>query len=300
MTEKNEFGLSNNAVKIFKDLYSFQGETIKDTFLRVANEFGNTDEEKQDIFNLLSSNIWRPNTPVFLNAGTSHKIYSACFVVGLEDSMNSIYDIANVARKIFQYGSGIGIPIGNLREKDSYIFEGQPDKPAEGKSSGPLTFMKLYDAVGETTKSGGRVRRAAILCSIPVWHPDILEFIRCKEKDGRLSNMNISVSITDEFMKCLEDGTPFKLRTPYDGSVVKEIDPKLIWDEIVKFAHKSADPGVLFIDTINRYNVLKNKMLIECPNPSLRKGTKLLTSNGIFEIQELENKEFLFQHLIMF
>lgn len=292
MTEKNEFGLSNNAVKIFKDLYSFQGETIKDTFLRVANEFGNTDEEKQDIFNLLSSNIWRPNTPVFLNAGTSHKIYSACFVVGLEDSMNSIYDIANVARKIFQYGSGIGIPIGNLREKDSYIFEGQPDKPAEGKSSGPLTFMKLYDAVGETTKSGGRVRRAAILCSIPVWHPDILEFIRCKEKDGRLSNMNISVSITDEFMKCLEDGTPFKLRTPYDGSVVKEIDPKLIWDEIVKFAHKSADPGVLFIDTINRYNVLKNKMLIECPNPSLRKGTKLLTSNGIFEIQELENKEF--------
>jgi len=598
MTEKNEFGLSNNAVKIFKDLYSFQGETIKDTFLRVANEFGNTDEEKQDIFNLLSSNIWRPNTPVFLNAGTSHKIYSACFVVGLEDSMNSIYDIANVARKIFQYGSGIGIPIGNLREKDSYIFEGQPDKPAEGKScltgdtillndktnfavenqkvtlewlynfyknvknpkyrvrsmlddfgigmntikdviyngkrpvyeiktksgykikatsnhrflsesgewkkvedfsvkdkigvngktrpiseckrcgkvrllrgnrskykglcencvvsvfngcslkgsneefekrskarknyrnrkeikeyysninsgennpmwrgdyanevtarsrnkniylwnrenhvcercgetkkrievhhkdgnpynneisnlevlciqchndehkkrrakgnyrltrevyfdeiisieykgiekvydvkmeapyhnfiangfvshnSGPITFMKLYDAVGETTKSGGRVRRAAILCSIPVWHPDILEFIRCKEKDGRLSNMNISVSITDEFMKCLEDGTPFKLRTPYDGSVVKEIDPKLIWDEIVKFAHKSADPGVLFIDTINRYNVLKNKMLIECPNPSLRKGTKLLTSNGIFEIQELENKEF--------
>jgi ribonucleoside-diphosphate reductase alpha chain len=259
--------LSNNAQKIFNDLYSFQGETVENTFERVAKEFGNDDKEVQEVYDLLANNIWRPNTPVFLNAGTNHKIYSACYAIGLDDSMDSIYDIANVSRKIFQYGSGVGIPIGNLREKESHIFEGEPEKPAEGRSSGPITFMKLYDAVGETTKSGGRVRRAAILCSMPVWHPDILDFIRCKEEDGRLSNMNISVTITDEFMQCLEDGTPFKLRTPYDGSVVREIDPQIIWNEIVKFAHKTADPGVLFIDTINKYNVLKSKILVETTNP---------------------------------
>lgn len=89
-------------------------------------------------------------------------------MVGLEDSMESIYEVTNVARKIFQHGAGIGIPIGNLRESEAYIYEGNKDTPPEGRSSGPITFMKLYDAVGETTKSGGRVRRAAILCSLPV------------------------------------------------------------------------------------------------------------------------------------
>ncbi len=205
----NNFGLSDNAVKIFKDLYSFQEETIEDTFRRVSKEFATDKEEEKLAYNLLTDGFWRPNTPVFLNAGTKHKVFSACYVVGLEDSMNSIYDVANVCRKIFQYGAGVGIPIGNLREKESWIFEGNKDKLPEGKSSGPITFMKLYDAVGETTKSGGRVRRAAILVSMPVWHPDIMDFIKCKEIDGRLSNMNISVLITDKFMQSLKDKVPF-------------------------------------------------------------------------------------------
>lgn len=284
--------LSENARKIFKDLYCFQGETIEDTFRRVAKDFGKDEEEEKITFELLSEGIWRPNTPVFLNAGTKHKVFSACYVVGLEDSMESIYDIANVARKIFQFGAGIGIPIGNLREKDAYIYEGNREKPPEGQSSGPLSFMKLYDSVGETTKSGGRVRRAAILCALPVWHPDVKDFINCKEIDGRLANMNISVLVTDKFMQALADGTSFNLHTPADGAKIGEVDTLEIWNRISDMAHKSADPGVIFIDEVNRYNPLRKDILIETCNPSLRKNTKVLTSDGIFNIQDLENEKF--------
>lgn len=263
----DNFGLSDNAVKIFKDLYSFQEEKIQDTFKRVSKEFATNKEEEELAYMLLSQGYWRPNTPVFLNAGTKHKVFSACYVVGLEDSMDSIYDVANVCRKIFQYGAGVGIPIGNLREKQAWIYEGNKDKLPEGKSSGPITFMKLYDAVGESTKSGGRVRRAAILVSMPVWHPDIMDFIRCKETDGRLANMNISVLITDKFMQALEDKVPFDLISPYNGEIVSQIDPQELWEEISQMSWKSADPGVLFIDAMNRYNPLIKQILIEATNP---------------------------------
>jgi ribonucleoside-diphosphate reductase alpha chain len=263
----NELGLSENAVRIFKTLYSFQEETIEDTFERVADEFGNTKDEIELAYRLMCEGVWRPNTPAFLNAGKEDKVFSACYVVGLDDSMDSIYDVANVARKIFQYGSGIGIPIGNLRETDALIYEGDSTKIPEGKSSGPITFMKLYDAVGETTKSGGRVRRAAIMCAMPVWHPDIMDFITCKEEDGRLSNMNISVNITDKFMQCLKDRVPFELYTPHSGQMIGSVDSEELWDKLVEMSWKSADPGVIFIDNMNKFNSLKARFLIDTTNP---------------------------------
>jgi len=259
--------LSENAVRQFENLYSFTGETIEGTFKRVSKEFSKDEKQLEFAYSMLEQNVWRPNTPVFLNAGTNHKVFSACYVVGLEDSMESIYDIANTARKIFQFGSGIGIPVGNLREKEAYIFEGNPDQEPEGKSSGPITFMKLFDAVGETTKSGGRVRRAAILCSTPVWHPDIFDYIGCKEQDGRLANMNISVNITDTFMKALEDGIDIDLISPSDGRVVNRAKAQDIWDRIADMAWKSADPGIIFIDNMNKYNPLIKRYLIEATNP---------------------------------
>ncbi len=259
--------LSDNAKKIFETLYCFPGETISDTFKRVANEYGSTEEEIEFIYNLLAKGIWRPNSPVFFNAATSHKMFSACHIVGLDDSMDSIYDVLNVSRKIFQFGAGIGIPIGNLREKDAYIYEGNREQPPIGKSSGPLAFMKLFDACGESTKSGGRSRRAAILMSMPVWHPNIVDFIKCKEKDGTLSNMNISVNLTDDFIQAFKDNIPFQLKSPSNGEVINEINARKLWDILIDSAHATADPGVLFIDTINKYNLLKKKILVETPNP---------------------------------
>lgn len=259
--------LSENAKSIFEKLYSFSGESIDDTFRRVAREFANSSEEEELAYSLQKNNIWRPNTPAYLNAGTKHKIFSACYCVDLEDSMESIYDIASVAMRIFKCGAGIGIPIGNLREAEAYIYEGEPDHAPEGKSSGPLVFLKLYDAVGDTTKSGGRVRRAAILCDMQVSHPDIMNFIRCKEIDGRLANMNISVAITDDFMKALKDNIPFSLITPYDGSKVGEVDPSNLWSNLVEMNWRTADPGVIFIDIVNKYNVLKKRYTIKVLNP---------------------------------
>lgn len=266
MTDKN-FNLSKNAIKQFKGLYCLYNETIQNAFKRVSKEFAKNKNDEEMSYKLLSKGIWRPNTPVWLNAGTNHKIFSACFVTSISDSMDSIYDVTNVARKIFQFGAGVGIPIGNLRESNAYIYEGNPDKIPEGKSSGPITFLKLFDAVGATTKSGGRIRRAAILCSMPIWHPDIMEFIKCKQIDGQLSNMNISISVTDKFMKCLDDKVTFNLNTPYDGSKVGELNSQELWDELITNSHKSAEPGFLFIDTINEMNPLKEKILIECTNP---------------------------------
>jgi len=259
--------LSNNAQQIFKTLYSFQGENIDNTFERVAKEFACNDDDFKIGYALQKENLWRPNTPVYLNAGTNHKIFSACFVVGLEDTMDSIYDIANVSRKIFQRGAGVGIPISNLRESEAYIYEGDSGKAPEGQSSGPISFQYLYDAVAETTKSGGRSRRAAIMSSMLVYHPDIMNFIECKEADGRLANMNISVCLTDNFMTALKDGIPYPLITPYDGSQKETMDAADVWNKMVEMSWKTADPGVLFIDTINKFNPLKKHYLIETPNP---------------------------------
>lgn len=279
--------LSVNALKIFKTLYSKEGETVEDTFRRASKCVSISPEEEQMAYQLQVDNIIRFNTPLYFNSGSKTNLFSACWVVPLEDSMEGIYDVANVARKIFSYGSGIGIPIGNLREKDAGIFDGDRTIAATGQSSGPIVFMKLYDAVAATTKSGGRARRAAILCTMPVWHPDILDFIYAKEIDGSLSNMNLSITITDKFMQSLNDNTEFPLHTPYDGSFVRNENPSLIWDSLCKQSHKTGDPGVIFIDTVNRYNPIINSLLIETPNPCFTYETLLLTNKGYIQIGDI-------------
>jgi len=285
----NEFGLSENAISIFKSLYCLAGESINDAFKRVAREFATNDDEYNMAYDLLTKGLWRPNTPVWLNAGNEKgkKIFSACWVVDIEDSMDGIYDIANVCRKVFQFGAGIGLPIGSLREKDSPIYEGREDKEPNGKSSGPVTFMKLYNTVGETTKSGGRVRRAAILCAMPINHPDVLDFITCKTTDGELANMNISVGITDEFMKALEDGVTYQLISPNKAKRLRDIDAKEVWDKFVYSAWKTADPGVLFLDVINRDNPLSEDFPIKTTNPCLPGDVLITTKDGVKRIDEI-------------
>jgi len=299
----DKFKLSEMALRIFKDLYTFSDETVTDAYQRVASEFSSgkivdgVDFDVSIAYDLLSRNMWRPNTPVWFSAGTKSKVFSACYVVSLEDSMNGIYDVANVARKIFQKGAGIGIPIGNLREKDALIYEGKKEDTVNGKvpvpvgkSSGPISFMHLYDSVGATTKSGGRARRAAIMVVMPVHHPDIVEFIQCKEVDGRLANMNISVAITDKFMQSFKDNIPFQLVSPGSTDVVSEIPARQLWDNIVDSAWKTADPGIIFIDTVNKYNTLKKLFPIESCNPCITGDAIVHTNFGKIAVSELVDK----------
>ena len=282
--------LSEMAMRVFKDLYCFSDESVDDVFLRASKEFGNNEEEVNVALELQRKNVWRASTPIYMNAGTEHKMLSACWVSDINDSMDGIYDVANIARKIFQHGAGIGIPIGNLREKSAPIYEGRnedEETAPTGKSSGPVSFMKLFDAVGATTKSGGRARRAAIMCVMPVSHPDIMEFIECKEKDGDLSNMNISVAITDKFMQALKDDTSFTLVSPSRDKEIRNINPHIIWDSIVNMSWKTADPGVLFIDRINHFNPLKKILKINATNPCITGDALVMTDKGYIPILDL-------------
>jgi ribonucleoside-diphosphate reductase alpha chain len=285
-----DFGLSENAKSIFKTLYCFEKETITDCFKRVSKEFSKTPEDEKTTLDLLSKNIWRPNTPVFFSSGTKRKVFQACFVMALEDSMDSIYGIANICRKVFQHGAGVGIPIGNLREKNAFIYEGDRESMPYGKSSGAIEFMKLYDAIAETTKSGGRTRRAAIMMVMPVWHPDIMDFISCKESDGKLRNMNISVAITDKFLQALKDNTPFQLITPSSGEPVGEVNPVELWDKLVNMAWKTADPGVFFIDTVNEAFPLKKEFIIQSSNPC---GEQFLPPNSSCNLSSINISKFV-------
>ncbi len=284
--------LSENALKIFETLYSKEGESVEDTFRRVSKEYGKEDGLDEVAYNFLVDNVWRPNTPTFFNAGISKKIYSACFVGDIDDSMDSIYELANVARRVFQAGSGIGIPIGKLREKDAPIFETDfgldPDIP-KGFASGPVEFLDLYDAVGHTTKSGGRSRRAAILSAMSVDHPDIIGFIRSKEKKHKLSNMNISVSVTDKFMEHLNLAIPFDLVSP-TGVKKDSVLPEVVWAEITKMAWKTADPGIIFIDNVNKLNPLKSIVKISVSNPC---GEQFLPPWGACNLSHINVTKFI-------
>lgn len=285
----DNFPLSPMALRIFDDLYTFSDETIKDAYIRVSKEFGD-EKTAKEAYKLLAENYWRPGTPIWFASGsTNSKIMSSCWVVDLEDSMDSIYDVVNVSRKIFQSGAGVGIPIGKLREKNGNIFEGKThEETPTGKSSGPISFMTLFDAVGATTKSGGRARRAAIMCDMPVNHPDIMDFIECKKVDGTLSNMNISVAITNIFMQAVKDNIPFSLVSPSNG-VVREVNARTIWDKIVEMAWETADPGILFIDVINNFNPLKKIHKIETTNPCLTVDTIVSTEKGNISIGDIVN-----------
>ena len=276
------------AKKIWIDLNKIEKpKHIQKKYFKYNNYFATkiTSINKKEFNNIVYNlEVEQDNTYTIMNVNVHN-----CFVSELKDSMDSIYDVSNVARKIFQFGSGIGIPIGNLRESEAYIYEGKPDMIPEGRTSGPLTFMKLFDAVAETTKSGGKTRRAAILCLMLIWHPDIMDFIKCKQIDGNLSNMNISIGVTDKFMQCLEDKVPFNLLTPYDGSKVGEIDPQELWNQLSTNAYAHAEPGVIFIDTVNKWNPLIKKILIECCNPCIVGNTKIMTNKGEKSIYEIYN-----------
>ncbi len=223
-----------------------------------------TDVESKalEFYNLMISRKFIPNSPTLMNAGTGNGLqYSACFVLPVEDSMEGIFDALKYQAIIHKTGGGTGFSFSRLRPQGSLV------KTSSGTASGPVSFMKIFDAATNEVKQGGK-RRGANMGILRVDHPDVLEFIHCKEEGG-ITNFNISVAITDAFMDAYFNDTDYNLIDPHTKKVVGTQNARQIFNEIADGAWRTGDPGLIFIDRINNGSANPIPVLgpVESTNP---------------------------------
>jgi ribonucleoside-diphosphate reductase alpha chain len=272
--------LSENALTILRRRYLLRDETgdVVETpevmFRRVAEAVAGIEDKygsrsSRDVagrfYNLMASLDFLPNSPTLMNAGTKLGQLSACFVLPLEDSMESIYSTLHAAAIIQKTGGGTGFSFSKLRPK------GDPVHTTKGISSGPISFLKLYNFSSEVTKMGG-ARSGANMAVMQYDHPDILDFVRSKLQEGAspsesISNFNISVGVTEDFMRLALARQEFPLVNPRNGVHVSKLNAGDLLDEIICSAWTSGDPGLVFLDRINRDNPTPQLGSIEATNP---------------------------------
>lgn len=239
--------------------YYRKGETsFEDVCRRVANALGETPEETEEYFESMISLSFLPNSPTLMNAGTPLGQLSACFTLPVDDSLPKIFDAVRWGAIIHQSGGGTGYNFSHLRA------EGSPVRSTDGVASGPVSFMRVFNAATDVIKQGGR-RRGANMGILNVWHPDIMKFIKSKAKEGDLSNFNISVMVSDEFMR-LVDAREFN-KVWLVGTDGKDITVGEIWEGIIEGVWKNGEPGILFYDTINNKNPTPQLGDIDTTNP---------------------------------
>jgi ribonucleoside-diphosphate reductase alpha chain len=266
--------LTVNAMEVLKARYLLRDEqeriveTPTQLFSRVAKAvakvdlaFGdNASGSEQIFFDMMTKLEFLPNTPTLFNAGTSIGQLSACFVLPVGDSLESIFSTVKNMAIIEQTGGGVGFDFSRLRPRGDIV------KSTKGVASGPVSFMRIFDTATEVIKAGGK-RRGAMMAILRVDHPDVIEFITAKQNPSLLSNFNVSVAVTDEFLKVLENEGDFWLVNPRNREQVKKHRATEIWNLISHSAWASGDPGVVFIDEINRHNPTPKVGKIESTNP---------------------------------
>ncbi len=219
------------------------------------------DPESEDEFQSMLMNLeFLPNTPTLMNAGTDLGQLSACFVIPVDDSLVSIFDAVKHMALIQQSGGGTGFSFTRLRPKGDIV------RSTKGVASGPVTFMRVFDTTTDVIKQGGK-RRGANMGILRADHPDIIEFITSKTREGFLTNFNISVAADDKFMEAVLEDKEYELINPRNREVVKKVRAKDMWNLIITMAWRTGDPGVVFIDEINRYNPTPQVGEMESTNP---------------------------------
>jgi ribonucleoside-diphosphate reductase alpha chain len=246
-------------------------ETPTQLFRRVARTIADVDsaygkskqEVKQfenEIYKMMTNLEFLPNSPTLMNAGTPLGMLSACFVLPVEDDIDAIFNAIRYTAKIHKCGGGTGFSFSRLRPRDDFV------KSTGGVASGPLSFMTVFDAATEVIKQGGK-RRGANMGILRIDHPDIMDFIVVKEKEGVLGNFNLSVAITDKFMQAVEKDGDFELINPRTHKVAKIMKARALWNLLCLMSWKNGEPAVIFIDTINKANQTPEIGMIESTNP---------------------------------
>ncbi len=268
--------ISDNAKKVLEKRYLIKDsegnavETVEDLFRRVATSVALADkryDEKADhertakeFYEVMSDLKFLPNSPTLMNAGRPLGQLSACFVLPIEDSMEGIFEAIKQAALIHKSGGGTGFSFSRLRPAGSSV------NTTGGVASGPISFMRVFNMATEAVKQGG-TRRGANMGILRIDHPDILEFISCKENNTDITNFNISVGITEEFMQKVESGGQYDLVDPKTGEPVASLNAGEIFERIVTSAHHNGEPGIIFLDRLNRDNVVPSQGDIESTNP---------------------------------